>query len=183
MRLAELKPEFHDEHGSPTKDFSQACGVTFDCPGCVSTLYSHRIWAPFQGIVVGQLRVKFRVAWAASGTGVDDLTFSDSPQGSRSIRVLSGCKSHFNVTNGAIEFYGDSGHTNPRTETMSEPDTPTDQPPAEPTAEQIAEAPATPLVGFVKTLHLRFKGGRLQQRWDHGAGDQEPQWADVPEVV
>lgn len=169
MRLSALRPDLQTMDGVPAAQFADAASVTFDCPGCVGTRHRHRIWAPFQG------KSGSRVAWCAQGDSIENLTFVDSPQGLRSIRVLSGCKSHFNVTNGAIDFYGDSGHNNQRATTMADD-------PATEGEQTAAPAPADPLAGFRKTYHLRFKGGRLQQRWDSGHDGPDPQWVDVEDT-
>lgn len=91
----------------PTDDLAQAHSVEFDCPGCAGKAWSHRIWAPFL-----DKEPKYPgPSWRQTGSSIDDFTFVDAPDGhSRSIRMLVGCKSHFNITNGQIDFYGDSEH-------------------------------------------------------------------------
>jgi hypothetical protein len=100
MKLTDLKAELRHPNwdGTAPVTVAQAWGVHFTCP-----CGKHEIWAPFQHATASS------PAWAASGEGLHDLTFSDSPRGSRSIRCNGPCKAHFNITNGAIDFYGDSG--------------------------------------------------------------------------
>lgn len=109
MRLSDLSATLaHPDNANPT--LAQAWGIKFKCPGCVGTPHEHEIWAPFVGRSSG-------AAWTPTGTSLEDLSFIDAPQGSRSIRVTEypgSCRSHFNIVNGGIEFYGDSGHTAPR---------------------------------------------------------------------
>lgn len=89
----------------PTEDFAQAHSMEIDCPGCSGKPWTHRIWVPFKG-----KEPKYPgPSWRTAG-GLEDLSLVDDPEGSRSIRMLGGCKSHFNITAGAIDFYGDSEH-------------------------------------------------------------------------
>lgn len=98
MKLTDLKPELrHPERtGDPTLTVAEAHGVNFTCP-----CKEHEIWAPFQHACSSS------PSWAATGTGVHDLTFSDSARGTRSIRCYR-CGAHFNITGGVLDFYGDS---------------------------------------------------------------------------
>ena len=176
MRLTDLEPQFKDHEYKNTAHFSEALGIEFDCPGCVGTPHTHRIWAPFQG----RSPYRYRPAWAASGTDYIDLTFSDSavPDGSRSIRYLAGCHTHFNLTNGAIDFYGDSGHLNPRSTPMNETN---GQTAAEvtPAKEEVAVATVSPL-GYIKTHALQFINGILHQLHEAGAPGTTPAKVWVP---
>jgi hypothetical protein len=180
VRILDLHPQFRAADGHPTDDFAQAIAIQFDCPGCAGTKRSHPIWAPFQGRYNGP-----GPAWSASGSGYQDLTFSDSPQGTRSIRVLSGCRSHFNVTGGAIDFYGDSGHTNPRETPMTDETTAaageTDAAEGE-TKPAQAETPVheeAPL-GFLRTTYLKFVNGVLHQEWHNPFTNDAPAKVLVP---
>lgn len=177
MKLTDLNPKFRGGFGEVTDDFALAIGIHFDCPGCAGTRYSHPIWAPFQGRYTGP-----GPKWAAGGTGYQDLTFSDSAQGSRSIRVLGGCCSHFNVTGGEIDFYADSGHNNPRERPMTD-ETQATEPE---TQAEVTTAPAPPAappptvdsapMGFVRTAFLSFVNGVLHQEWHNPfvGGDHPP---------
>lgn len=178
MRLAELRPKFHTSDFEETDDYAAATGIYFECPGCVNTPFRHRIWAPFQDRYDGG-----GPAWCASGSGYQDLTFSDSPKGTRSIRVLSGCCSHFNVTSGAIDFYGDSGHTKPRETPMTK----STETQAADEATPSTEPTGPDLTGYTVTPYLRFDdmegASILHQRWDnqHSGDGREPQvWLPVP---
>lgn len=184
MKLTELRPQFRQ--GAPdwgdTDSFSQAIAVEFDCPGCAGKPWSHRIWAPFMGRYPGS-----GACWSASGTGYTDLTFSDAPGHSRSIRCLGGCRSHFNVTAGAIDFYGDSGHSTYRPE-----NTVTEQHQAAPTSSQPAPQtePAKPSdtavivnqapLGYIKTHFLEFVNGLLHQVHEAPHSGQDPAKVLVP---
>ena len=183
MKLVDLNPKFRGGFGEETDDYDKAIGIHFDCPGCAGTQNGHPIWAPFQGRYTGP-----GPKWAASGTGYQDLTFSDSPQGSRSIRCLGGCRSHFNVTGGAIDFYGDSGHTTPRERPMTD-ETSVPQATEPETAAEVTTAPpaspppvaeAAPL-GFVRTAFLSFVNGVLHQEWHNPfVGGEHPAKVLVP---
>lgn len=189
MRLTELHPQFLGEDTSNPTDFINAVAIEFDCPGCAGTSRSHRIFAPFQGKWAGG-----GPKWAASGTGYTDLTFSDTREGSRSIRMLSRCKSHFNVTQGAIDFYGDSGHTQPQERPMTDPipgvaatNTTTEQ--GASAATQAAKSQETPSgavvapespMGYIKTHTLEFVNGILHQLHVAGHTGQEPAKVLVP---
>jgi hypothetical protein len=97
VRLTELKPEYKPAGATCV---SEAKGIQFDCPGCVGTERSHRIFANF---------ARGQRGWTEQGTSFENLTFIDAPTGSRSVRMLGvPCHSHFNITNGEIDFYGDS---------------------------------------------------------------------------
>ena len=97
MRLTDLNPRLrHPDIKAPT--VSEAYGVEFTCP-----CGKHQLWCNFQNRYGGT------TGWAATGTDVNDLTFHDSPLGTRSVRYLGPCKAHFNITNGALDFYDDSG--------------------------------------------------------------------------
>ena len=100
MRLTELKPAFKPDGAT---DVAGADALVFDCPGCVGTERAHRLWMPFaQKHPTG-------TAWTVTGESFENLSFIDAPRGTRSLRVLGHpCHSHFNVTQGAIEHYGDS---------------------------------------------------------------------------
>lgn len=176
MRLRELHPELR--RGPPiwgsTEVFAEATSIEFDCPGCAGTPWHHRIWAPFLG--------KYQTngpAWTATGDSIDTLSFVDAPSHSRSIRVTSGCCSHFNLTAGAIDFYADSGHTKPREKPVSE----TTEPQAETTEVRVPAAPAiadTPPGGYLKTMFLHFIDGVLHQRHDAPHSGQVPTEVWVP---
>ena len=188
MKLTELRPQFRQ--GEPdwgdTNEHAKAIAIEFDCPGCVGKPWSHRIWAPFLGRY--PMDPAKTAQWTASGSGYHDLTFSDVPGHSRSIRVLSGCRSHFNVTSGAIDFYGDSGHTNYRPQEIPV----TEETNAAPTSAQPAPqtAPAKPSdtapvvqetpVGYVKTHILEFVNGLLHQVHEAPHQGQEPAKVLVP---
>ena len=169
MLLTTLNPKFRDKEGDDTDDYNAAIAIEFDCPGCAGTKWSHRIWAPFQGRYDGP-----GPKWTASGSGYNDLTFSDAPTGSRSIRMLSGCKSHFNVTGGAIDFYGDSGHT-----TWSPSMTKTAKTESPAAAEETTAAP-DPTAGFVRTNELKIVDGELLQKWDAFHIGADSKWLGVP---
>lgn len=97
MRLTELKPKWWPETAT---NINEALGIEFDCPGCVGTERAHRIWANF---------ARGKKGWTEQGDSFENLTFVDAPTGSRSVRVLGHpCHSHFNLTGGAIDHYGDS---------------------------------------------------------------------------
>lgn len=186
MKLTELRPQFRQ--GPPewgdVEDYAKAIAIEFDCPGCAGKPWRHRIFAPFlgRGWDLGP-------AWSASGSGYDDLTFSDAPGHSRSIRVTGGCKSHFNVTSGGIDFYGDSGHTAYQPEERSvtedaqtatkaaETETKTADPQTDAgtgeTTHERAPAGHTPTNGF------RFIGGRLHQLFE-GPPGKPPAMVAVP---
>src|SRR5882762_8913458 len=99
-----LTPDLHAEftpEGATT--VAEANGVSFDCPGCLGTERHHRLHMPFAS------KCPTGTAWTEQGTSLEDLTFVDAPRGTRSLRVLGyPCHSHFNITGGAIGFYGDS---------------------------------------------------------------------------
>lgn len=102
MKLTDLNPVWWPSHAKPSS-MAEAFGVTFDCPGCKGTERAHRLTMPFAS------KNSTGAAWTEQGTDFDNLTFVDAPRGSRSLRVLGfPCRSHFNVTNGAIDHYGDS---------------------------------------------------------------------------
>jgi hypothetical protein len=195
VRLTELRPQFRQ--GGPgwgdTNECAEAIGIEFDCPGCVGKAWSHRIWAPFLGRY--PMGPAMTAQWTASGSGYHDLTFSDAPGHSRSIRCIGGCRSHFNVTSGAIDFYDDSGHTTYRPQEMpvTEP-TSTSAPEAQasPTSTQSAPpattakpsdtAPTvtqTPL-GYVKTHVFEFINGILHQLHEAPHSGQDPPKVLVP---
>jgi len=99
VRLTTLNPEYKPAGATSVPE---AMGLQFDCPGCVGTERTHRIWTPFARSNGGK-------GWAEQGTTFENLTFVDAPTGSRSVRVTGyPCHSHFNITNGEIDFYGDS---------------------------------------------------------------------------
>lgn len=178
MLLTTLNPKFRDREGDDTDDYNAAIAIEFDCPGCAHTKHSHRIWAPFLGRYDGP-----GPAWSASGSGYNDLTFSDVPGHSRSIRYLSGCKSHFNVTSGAIDFYGDSGHTQ-WSQKMNET-AKTDETAGAEADTQTAAAvdPTQGPPGFAKSLDLKFIDGKLHQKWTDGHGVADPLWIPVASEV
>src|SRR5262249_32075622 len=155
----------------------------FDCPGCAGKPWSHRIWAPFLGRY--PMDPARTAQWTASGTGYSDLTFSDAPGHSRSIRCLGGCRSHFNVTSGAIDFYGDSGHATyqpqetPVTDTQAAPTSAQSVPQSEPAkpSDTLPVAAQSPL-GYVRTHVLEFVNGILHQV--HEAPHEN---AEVPKVL
>lgn len=195
MKLTELRPQFRQ--GEPewgdTDDYARAIAIEFDCPGCVGKPWSHRIWTPFLGRY--PMNPEKTAQWTASGTGYNDLTFSDAPGHSRSIRCFGGCRSHFNVTSGAIDFYGDSGHNHYHPQEISV----TEQQPsaapqaqASPTSPQPApqSAPSKPSdtatvvqetpLGYVKTHILEFVNGILHQVHEAPHEGQEPAKVLVP---
>lgn len=169
MQLTTLNPKFRDKEGADTDDFAAAIAIEFDCPGCAGTKHSHRIWAPFEGRYDGP-----GPKWTATGSGYNDLTFNDTDKGSRSIRYLSGCKSHFNVTGGAIDFYGDSGHT-----TWSPSMTKTAKTESPAAAEETTAA-ADPTAGFVRTNELKIVDGELIQKWEPFHIGDDAKWLAVP---
>lgn len=174
MKLTTLNPMFRDKEGEDTDDYNAAIAIEFDCPGCAHTKHSHRIWAPFQGRYEGP-----GPKWTATGTGYNDLTFHDTDKGTRSIRYLSGCKSHFNVTGGAIDFYGDSGHTN-WSKKMNE--TTQETAGTDAAAETQPAAAVDPTVGppgFAKSMDLKFIDGKLHQKWTDGHGVADSLWIPV----
>jgi hypothetical protein len=175
MLLTTLNPKFRDKEGADTDDYNAAIAIEFDCPGCAGTKHSHRIWAPFEGRYDGP-----GPKWTATGSGYNDLTFNDTDKGSRSIRYLSGCKSHFNVTSGAIDFYGDSGHTQ-WSQKMNETAKDTAASTGAPTAEAETAPAADPTAGYVRTMQLKFVDGRLQQKWEafHIGGVPQEKWIEV----
>jgi hypothetical protein len=82
---------FKDELGVPQM-------VEFLCPcGCGRLCPTHVI-----SIEEKQSNIN---EWKNKCWGFDEKTLTISP----SIRYLSGCKAHFSITNGKVEFYGDSG--------------------------------------------------------------------------
>jgi len=192
IRLRALFPEFYrlgdQEHHHEPDLIGDAFAIEFNCPGCCDTPHSHRIFAPFQGRYTGG-----GPKWAVMGSSFDDLTFYDTAEGSRSIRVLSGCRSHFNLVCGNIEFYCDSGHLNYRPEsTMPIPvnDTPAqavqtaedaggpDLPYSGPLSLVVYEQP---LDGFNITPVLQYYSGMLVQRYDNPHNTQPQQiWVRVP---
>lgn len=100
MRLTELEPEFTPE-GATT--VAAADTLWLDCPGCKGTERDHRLRMPFAQ------KHPSGCAWTVQGTDFSNLSFVDDARGSRSLRVLGyPCHSHFNITNGEIDFYGDS---------------------------------------------------------------------------
>ena len=175
MQLTTLNPKFRDRDGEDTDDFNAAVAIEFDCPGCAHTKYTHRIWAPFQGRYDGP-----GPKWTASGSGYHDLTFSDAPTGTRSIRYLSGCKSHFNVTSGAIDFYGDSGHTqwSKKMNETAQETTGSDAAETQPAAAALLDPTVGP-PGYAKTMDLKFIDGKLNQKWVDGHGVQDSMWIPV----
>jgi hypothetical protein len=83
-----LPGEIHvlcDEQGRPRMvNFLCPCGCGRDCPTPVSVdAKSEHHWLLSQGI--------------------------NGPTLSPLIRYLDGCKAHFNITDGAVQFHGDSG--------------------------------------------------------------------------
>lgn len=100
MRLTDLNAELRKIRHPKDQALTvpEAYGLHFRCP-----CGQHDIWAPFQHAC------KSEPAWCATGTTLEDLSFVDSPRGSRSVRCNTPCKAHFNITSGAIEFYDDSG--------------------------------------------------------------------------
>jgi hypothetical protein len=106
MKLTELNPQFIDSSYGPVDTFEQAAGINYDCPQCKLAGKEHRI----TGIMFQKAVPEgSRPAWCAQGTGYEDLTFVDSPRGSRSVRHLGGhCHGHYNIHQGGIEFYPDS---------------------------------------------------------------------------
>lgn len=186
MKLTELRPQFRQ--GEPewgnTDEYSKAIAIEFDCPGCVGKPWSHRIWAPFLGRY--PMDPAKTAQWTASGSGYQDLTFSDAPGHSRSIRCIGGCQSHFNVTAGAIDFYGDSGHTHyrPQEVPVTEPTdaaAPTSTQPA-PQTETVKPVPRVnaPPTGYVKTHFFEWIDGILHQVHDAPHSNTDPPKVLVP---
>lgn len=100
MRLTELNAKWYPETAT---SMAEALGVVFDCPGCKGTERAHRLHMPFAS------KNAHGTAWTEQGSSLEDLTFVDAARGTRSLRVLGHpCHSHFNVTSGAIDHYGDS---------------------------------------------------------------------------
>lgn len=181
MKLAELHPQFRQ--GPPdwgdTDEYAKAIVVEFDCPGCIGKPWSHRIFAPFLNRGWGE-----GPSWSASGSGYHDLTFSDHGSHTRSIRCNGGCRSHFNVTGGAIDFYGDSGHNtyNPPLEERSVTDdtqaAPKAADPTTPAALTEVEVSATRPAGSAPMNVFRYINGHLHQLFE-GAGGP-PKAVPVP---
>lgn len=102
MRVRDLEPELRDgkRNGDPALTVPEAWGLHMTCP-----CGQHKLWLPFQS----HTPEGDHPAWCAQGTTLDDITFVDSPRGTRSVRCFHDCKCHFNIVSGAIEFYHDSG--------------------------------------------------------------------------
>jgi hypothetical protein len=97
MRLTDLKPQFKTKFGGEVATLEEADAIEFDCPLCHKNGTEHRVWAGFQ-----QKFAERQPAWHVTGTGFGDLSFIDTPRGSRSIRYLAGCKVHLFITNGDV---------------------------------------------------------------------------------
>jgi len=107
--LAACNPRLYDAKWATTADFANAMGVQFDCPGCkLAGRKNHRLAMNFKG------RSEHPSWWNPGGsTSLADLTFVDDGGGhTRSLRVLGDgehlCRSHFNITNGVVDFYHDA---------------------------------------------------------------------------
>lgn len=104
--LASLNPRLYDSHWATTTSFEHALGVQFDCPGCkLAGGKNHRIAMNIKG-----RGDDARLWWnPGNSTGLADLTFVDDGPHTRSLRVMGHpCHSHFNITMGVIDFYGDA---------------------------------------------------------------------------
>lgn len=189
MRLRELNAKLisvANYKKTEVQTIAEAILVEFDCPGCAGKPWSHRIWAPFLG--------KYDTlgpAWRVHGSTLDDLTFVDDGPNTRSIRMLGGCKSHFNVTGGAIDFYGDSGHSTYHPEISMPPTSdapaPQTQAPADagkPASEAPKEHPVVESApaGFGSGGVLKYLSGQLHQLFHNPHPNVEPTavWVPVP---
>lgn len=169
MRLADLEPYFHKMSAEgyliPVEHLDERIvAVDFVCPGCIGKLWAHRVFAPRAGAWPHGGSV-----WTYTGTSFEDLSFVDSPTGSRSVRVRGGCGSHFNVVQGAIEFYDDSQHASyhpaDRFNLENAPAEPDHHQPGEnAVTEQSSDTYADVVPdGYVRTGVLKYENGILYQ--------------------
>lgn len=189
MRLVELEPYFHklsaEGYLIPVAHLDEhTAALDFVCPGCVGRLWAHRIFAPRAGVWTGGGAV-----WTYTGTSFEDLSFIDSPTGSRSVRVRGGCGSHFNIVNGEIEFHGDSQHASyqpaDRFDLVHTPAPP--EIPSTGESTMTEDTPKTDTVcmdvapdGYVRTAVLEFVNGILHQMHCAPYEGPQPQKVFVP---
>lgn len=104
LKLSELEPSFYRIKATgifqQVDTFEQAQGVRFLCPACFvangGPVGTHSILCWFRGRGVPDTETPGPARWAASGTGLEDLTLSPS------ILLTSGCRWHGFVRKGAI---------------------------------------------------------------------------------
>lgn len=115
MRLTELEPQFIrltdqiGEHGGRIHEavstLPEADGIHFLCPKCFQenkgNIGTHGVTCWFEGHVPDDIDPG-PGRWKPKGTGFKDLSFVPSNH-SRSVRLLQGCKAHFNVTKGEVK--------------------------------------------------------------------------------
>src|SRR5271155_4091104 len=113
MRLAELEPQFLRREGNVhhyVDSANEADGIFFLCPECFKhnggSVGTHGCicWKPH----IPQDVHPVPGCWSFTGDSYQNLTLV---AGSSSVKLDAegGCKAHFNVTNGEIQFHGDSG--------------------------------------------------------------------------
>lgn len=109
MKLIDLQPRFlqlSDETSTwhCVDDIAKADGIVFLCPLCFRNkgltpvgVHSIICWQPHVPVELGPKPGR----WQFVGTGYGDLTLK---AGSSSVLLLGGCKAHFFVTGGTINF-------------------------------------------------------------------------------
>lgn len=108
MKLSELNTRFlkiEDEHTyAMIDDIKKADGISFLCPLCYKNngnssigVHSMICWQPH----VPQTFHPNPGRWNFQGTGLGDLTLVN---GSSSILIQGGCKAHFWIRNGEIQW-------------------------------------------------------------------------------
>jgi hypothetical protein len=116
VRLTELEPQFA-KIIEPNRLYrmvdavGEADGIQFVCPECFRKLgkregaHSIICWRPQVPLTehIGPGR------WELSGTNFDNLTLTGVPTSSVKLDGPGGCKAHFHVVNGEIQFCDDSG--------------------------------------------------------------------------
>ncbi len=105
MKLIELEPKFikrkDDSNYQDTEELGD--GIRFLCPKCFiangGAIRTHSVicWQPH----VPQTTSPTPGRWNFLGTGYHDLTLQ---AGSSSIALTDGCKAHFYIRNGEIQF-------------------------------------------------------------------------------
>ena len=110
MRLTDLDPHFlkcteplNYDYTDETDDISAAVGLMFLCPAC---FWSNKGDAGTHSIIVWRPLVPREVEpgpgrWDFIGSGYHDLSLR---AGSSSVHLRGGCRAHFYIRNGKVDF-------------------------------------------------------------------------------